>query len=235
MVSVCIATYNGEKYIYQQVYSILKQLNLNDEIIISDDGSTDNTIEILRDINDDRIRIMHNKLEKGYTKNFENAIRNAKGKFIFLCDQDDVWFDNKVAVSLKALETSDFVVSDALFVNQELESLDYTFFGIRGGRKGFFVNLLKSQYLGACMAFNNKLLKKLLPFPEKSALCPHDLWISLIAELYFKSAVIKKPLISYRRHGHNVSTGGHISQNSIFEKLKFRTYCLYHVLLRCFD
>ena len=91
MISVCIATYNGEKYIEEQIASILPQLKENDEIIISDDYSTDNTIQVLTKINSKKIKIFKNQGEKGYTSNFENAIKQAKGNYIFLCDQDDVW------------------------------------------------------------------------------------------------------------------------------------------------
>ncbi len=76
-ISVCLATYNGEKYIKEQLNSILSQLGNDDEIIISDDHSTDNTIEIIKSLEDDRIKIFVNNLEKGYSKNFENAIKSG--------------------------------------------------------------------------------------------------------------------------------------------------------------
>ena len=232
MISVCIATYNGEKYIKDQIDSILNQLGSEDEIIISDDGSDDSTIKIVNEFNDKRIKIVHNKLERGYTRNFENAIKNASGDFIFLSDQDDVWMDDKVSETINSLKKCDFVVSDALFVDKNLEDLKQTFFSIRGGSKGFLKNLYKSQYLGACVAFKKEILVKLLPFPQKVELCPHDLWVSLISEFYFKTTVINKSLIKYRRHGNNVSTGGEASSNSLYLQIKFRLYCLIQVILR---
>lgn len=232
MISVCIATYNGEKYIKEQIESILNQLGFDDEIIISDDGSIDNTIKIINEFNDKRIRIVFNKLERGYTNNFENAINNASGDFIFLSDQDDVWMHNKVSESMILLKQYDLVVSDAQFVDENLEILKYTFFSMRGGTKGFLMNLFKSQYLGACLAFKKEILVKLLPFPKKTKLCPHDLWISLISEFYFKTAIINTPLIKYRRHGNNVSTGGEVTSNSLFKQIRFRVYCFIQVVLR---
>lgn len=232
MISVCIATYNGEKYIKDQIDSILNQLGSEDEIIISDDGSDDGTIKVINEFNDKRIKIVYNNLERGYTHNFENAIKNASGDFIFLSDQDDVWMDNKVSETMNSLEKCDFVVSDALFVDENLEDLKHTFFSMRGGSKGFLKNMYKSQYLGACIAFKKEILVKLLPFPQKTELCPHDLWISLISEFYFKTIVIYKPLIKYRRHGNNVSTGGETSSNSRYIQIKFRLYCLMQVILR---
>lgn len=234
MISVCIATYNGEKYIQSQLKSILDQLSPVDEVVLSDDGSTDNTVPFVEKFKDSRIRIIYNKSEKGYARNFENAISNAKGDFIFLSDQDDVWLPGKVAETTKYLKDYHLVVSDALFVDENLNSLNYTFFGFRGGRTGFWRNLYQSQYLGACMAFRRDIFERLLPFPEKSDLCPHDLWISLIPEFFYKTMVIQKPLIKYRRHGNNVSTGGENSHNSSLKKVKFRLYCLINVLLRTF-
>lgn len=82
-ISVCLATYNGGKYIKEQLDSILSQLDTTDEVIISDDGSSDNTLEVIKKLNEDRIKIVPNKLEKGYSKNFENAISHASGDIIF--------------------------------------------------------------------------------------------------------------------------------------------------------
>ena len=94
MISVCIATYNGEKYIKEQLLSILPQLGKKDEVIISDDHSTDNTLDIVKGLNDNRIKIVMNNREKGYTSNFENALSYAIGDYIFLSDQDDIWMSN---------------------------------------------------------------------------------------------------------------------------------------------
>ncbi|URC13102.1 glycosyltransferase [Flavobacterium sp. B183] len=232
MISVCLATYNGEKFIKKQIESILHQLCSDDEIIISDDGSVDNTIRIVNGFNDKRIKIVFNKLERGYTNNFENAINHASGNYIFLSDQDDVWMDTKVSKTLELLKNNDFVVSDALFVDTDLNNLNYTYFGIRGGKNGFFQNLYKSQYLGACMAFKREILPRILPFPVKKELCPHDMWISFIAQFYYKATVIKEPLIKYRRHEKNVSTGGKSSENSVFKKLEIRFYCFFQVISR---
>lgn len=232
MVSVCIATYNGEKYIKEQLLSIISQLDSTDEIIISDDKSTDKTIEIIKELNDRRIKFFFNT-SKGYTNNFQNAIKHASGDFIFLSDQDDVWEENKVSRMTELLQEYDFVVSNAKVVNESLVDIDTTYFKMRGGGKnGFLNNLVKAKYLGCCMAFRNTMLKKLLPFPLEVTLCPHDLWISLIAEFYYKTYVIDESLILYRRHGNNVSSGGVKSSNSLFFKAQFRIYSLMKVLSR---
>ena len=230
MISVCIATYNGEKYIKDQLLSIIKQIDTNDEIIISDDLSSDNTIEIIESLKDSRIKIFFNK-NKGYTNNFQNAIKLASGNYIFLSDQDDIWVENKLKIMSDLLLKYDFVVSDAKLVNTKLESLGTTYFELRGGgENGFINNLKKLKYIGCCMAFRKKILKKTLPFPNNTLLCPHDFWIALIAEFYFKTHVIKEPLLLYRRHGGNVSS--HISSTSIIFKIQFRIYTFLKVVSR---
>ena len=106
---VLMSTYNGEKYIKEQVDSILSQLSDSDELIISDDLSTDKTLDILSSYNDKRIKVINHQPHKGLpphvyaTLNFENALKNAKGDYIFLSDQDDVWLEDKLAVAAKAI------------------------------------------------------------------------------------------------------------------------------------
>lgn len=230
MISVCMATYNGEKYIKEQLLSILKQISSNDEIIISDDLSDDKTIEIIESLNDSRIKIFFNQ-SRGYTNNFQNAIQQASGDCIFLSDQDDIWVDNKLEIMSELLLKYDFVVSDAKIVDSQLESLGSTYFELRGGgANGFMNNLKKLKYIGCCMAFRRIILKKILPFPKNSALCPHDFWIALISEFYYKTIVVQEPLLLYRRHGKNVST--HISVTSLFFKIKFRIYSFFKVISR---
>jgi len=233
-ISVCMATYNGEKYIKEQLDSILSQLAENDEIIISDDSSTDNTVEITKSFNDSRIKIYKNTKEKGYTRNFENALEKASGDIIFLSDQDDVWVENKVKKMTEILENYDFVVSDNSIVNENLKIIYKSHFEVYKTSKGFIRNLLLPRYVGACMAFKKNVLEKSLPFPENSKLCAHDYWVSLISEMYFKSYKLDEQLLLYRRHGSNASSGGEKSKNSLAHKLKVRLYTLIHLIKRNF-
>lgn len=231
MISVCMATYNGELYIEEQINSILVQLLNTDELIISDDGSIDRTIEIIKSFNDDRIKLLINN-SKCYTKNFENALSKAKGDYIFLSDQDDVWLPNKVKVTLEYLKNYDFVVNDATVVNEKLKILYKSRNKKFKIRKGFLNNFIKSYYLGCCMAFNKKVLEAALPFPKNNSLCLHDTWISLLSEKYFRTYIIEEPLIYYRRHDNNVSNGAEKWSNSILNILKIRLYLFYSILRR---
>jgi glycosyltransferase involved in cell wall biosynthesis len=232
MISVCIATYNGEKYIKEQLDSILPQLGIDDEIIISDDDSKDKTLEVIRNFEDVRIKIFMNEKENGYSKNFENAINKASGDIIFICDQDDVWMDNKVEVMLKALQVAPLAIHNARIVDGSLNLLNVSHFDLHQVKKGFLVNFLKTRYIGACMAFKKEILQKALPFPDNQKLCAYDYWLTLIAEYYYTVNLVETSLIKYRRHGNNASTGGKQSENSFLKKIKVRIYSLYQLLKR---
>lgn len=232
MISVCLATYNGENYIIEQLNSILLQLSSSDEIIISDDNSTDETLSLVRSVNDSRIKIFTNNLGQGYTRNFENAIMNSSGDFIFLCDQDDVWIENKVSVMMNSLKTADLVVSDALICDGSLNPTLGSHFKLHSTRSGFIHNFIMTRYIGACMAFKREILTKVLPFPLNSKLCAHDYWIANVGELYYRVELVDTPLIKYRRHGLNASNGGDKSKNSLSHKIKVRIYTLIHLLKR---
>src|SRR5579871_1607034 len=110
MISVCMATYNGERYILKQLQSIISQLSENDEIVISDDSSTDNTINIIKSFNDSRIRLYENNKFGSPIFNLENALKHAKNDFIFLSDQDDLWESNKVKTLVEKLNQYDLVL-----------------------------------------------------------------------------------------------------------------------------
>lgn len=234
-ISVCMAVYNGALYIHPQIKSILSQLPLSSELIVSDDGSSDLTLSIVRSFNDPRIRICQNQGNKGYSNNFENALGLARGTYIFLSDQDDIWVDGKVDKMILALSYSDLVVSNAEYVDQNLQSLGINLFGLRGGKQGLINNFIKSRYLGACMAFRNEMLEVLLPFPSNKKLCPHDFWISIVGEACYKVILISEPLILYRRHGKNASSGGGASANSLLEKIVYRIYAMSCLISRCFQ
>ena len=234
MISVCMATYNGGKYIEEQVRSILPQLSEGDELIVSDDHSADDTIDILKSIRDERIRIFTNPGQKGYAGNFENALRQAGGDIIFLSDQDDVWMDGKADAVLRELERCDFVVTDAEIVDSNRNPLYPSHFAHTSVRQGFLLNFWKTRYIGACMAFRRRVLQKALPFPRNRALCAHDYWLAIVAELYFRVGLIHKPCLRYRRHDGNASSGGLDKSNaSIYRRIIKRIYCGLHLIRIC--
>jgi len=225
-VSVCMATYNGEKYIFEQLKSILNSDKIT-EVIISDDGSTDKTKNIIESFKDKRIKIIEGP-KKGLIKNFENSIKNATGKFIFLSDQDDVWLDNKVDIMLEKLCKYDLVCSDCFVTNKDLEVTTQSFFKLNKSKKGIFKNIVKNSYLGCCIGFNQKLVKDILPFPEKIGM--HDWWIGLVAELKYSTLFLEEKLIYFRRHSNTNSITACESNFSISRKIKWRLTIAYSLL-----
>lgn len=225
MISVCMPTYNGELFINEQLDSILNQSTAVDEIIISDDSSTDGTVEIIKLYADPRIRLLENQQFASPVFNIENALKHAKGDCIFLADQDDIWEYNKVELLLKKLKSNLLVVSDGQIINQKGEIISPSIFNIFKSKRGFTKNFIKNSYMGSCMAFNKDLLKFVLPFPKGIAM--HDLWIGLNAELYGDPVFIPEKLIRYRRHDQNETPlDSTTNKNSLWFKLSFRIIVL---------
>lgn len=228
-ISVCMAVYNGEAYIYEQLKSITNQLSSNDEIIISDDGSNDNTIEIIKSFSDPRIKIYYNSFHN-HILNFEFALKQASGDYIFLSDQDDVWLENKVKIMKGYLENYDVVCSDCIPTDSNLNPIlnSYTNKPVER-RKGLLTNFIKNNYLGCCMAFNRRVLLKAVPFPAK--LITHDTWIGLVGEIIGKTKFIGDKLIFFRRHSNNTSNTLNGSTLKFYQKLHYR-YIILKGLIR---
>jgi glycosyltransferase involved in cell wall biosynthesis len=228
LISVCIPTYNGEKFLKQQLDSILNQSVPVDEIIISDDSSTDKTIEIIKSYKDNCIKLLENQNFKSPIFNLENALRNVTGDYIFLADQDDIWHSDKVKIVLGHLKNHNLIITDCDLIDEDNNVLASSFFAIANSGKGFFKNFIQNTYLGCCMAFDKKLLNYVLPFPKGIAM--HDIWIGLNAEFVSSIYFCNIPLGSYRRHGNNTSPLRGESRYSIFYKLKYRIEMLLLVL-----
>jgi glycosyltransferase involved in cell wall biosynthesis len=220
-VSVCMAVYNGEKYIRQQIESVLSELQQDDELLIYDDLSTDTTARIVEELTfDKRIKFKQNATQLGVVKNFELLLENARGEYIFLCDQDDVWLPGKVERCVQALTKHTLVVTDCLVVNQNLDVLYPSFFQLRHSGAGVLKNICKNTYLGCCMAFRKELLNMCLPIPKSIPM--HDMWLGLIAEANGNVLFIEEKLSLYRRHQSAASPTAGVSDFSIFKKIKLR-------------
>jgi len=199
-----MAAYNGEKFIGEQITSILIQLPADAEFIISDDGSIDNTENIVASFNDKRIKFIKNNT--GFNSpvgNFSNALSNATGDYIFLTDQDDVWMDGKLKKHMALMEHYTLVISDAVVVGENKEVLIPSYFKMRGSISGFKNNLLKNSYVGCCMSFHSTLVKRALPFPRYIYM--HDWYIGLLAELNGTVFFCDEQFLLYRRHDNNAS------------------------------
>lgn len=228
MISVVLAAYKGEKYIRSQVESILPELSEGDELIISDDFPSGETKKSVADLieNDGRIVYIHGP-GKGVISNFEYAISRAKGDYIFLSDQDDVWLEGKVqAVMNEFANGTDLVLHNAIIADGELHETGETAFGINKTKKGLLRNIIKNSYQGCCMAFRSEMRKYILPFPPKIPM--HDQWIGLMAERHGKVGLISTPLILYRRHGGNVTGNG----SGFITKLRWRADIILSIIGR---
>ncbi|MCR5467570.1 MAG: glycosyltransferase [Lachnospiraceae bacterium] len=212
-ISVAVATYNGEKYIKEQIGSILQNLRDGDEIVVSDDGSTDDTLSVIEKMDTGNVSLKIVKGPgKGIKQNIGNAIKECSGDYIFLADQDDVWTYEKVSVVLPFLEEGrHLVVHDAKVVNEDLKKeIMPSFFEYRGSGSGFLRNMIKNRYMGCCMAFTNEVREMVLPIPDNIEM--HDWWIGVLCDIKYRDTIfIKNKLLLYRRHDENVSDFGHNS------------------------
>jgi glycosyltransferase involved in cell wall biosynthesis len=208
-ISVCMASYNGERYIAKQLRSILLQLSSEDEIIIVDDASRDQTRARIREFNDDRIRLIENNTNIGVARAFEEAIKRASGEIIFLSDQDDVWESDKVSSVLQAFNDHPdvrVIVTDAIVIDADDQPVGYRHFEKRGKfHPGILTNIIRNMYHGCTMSFRSTLLPNILPFPGGSGIL-HDAWIGIRNEMSGGATFyIDRPLIRYRRHSANAS------------------------------
>ena len=221
-----MATYNGESFIREQLTSILSQLVFDDEVWIADDGSTDDTLEIVKEFRDPRVQIISSaKKRLGPIYNLERALYRARGNWIFLADQDDVWLPNKVAQVLAELENSgaDCVLHDAYFYAQKKNGIwesEKRIFEVRPPQHGVLANVTKNSFTGCCMAFRRELLETALPFPAKLPM--HDQWIGLCAEKKKKVRFLNEPLLKYRRHLHNATDLANGKKAGLWQKLLWR-------------
>ena len=213
-ISVALCTYNGDKYIGEQLNSILQQTQPVDEIIIVDDGSIDNTITISKEIlNESNIdyKIDVNSKNLGVCGNFEKAISLCTGDIIFTSDQDDVWLDNKVERILIEFddEKCQLVYTDAFLTDQMLHIQNNSLWEVYGFKKEINkqnimdIMLNHNVVTGATMAFRKKILKESFPIPRIDGFY-HDEWLALNALRFGQIKAINEKLIYYRQHNQNV-------------------------------
>lgn len=223
-VSVCIASYNGNKYIKYQIKSILKELNIDDEIIIIDDCSTDETINEILSFNDPRIRLFQNSSNVGNIKTFEKAIFNSSNDFIFLADHDDVWTDNRIEIMMNELRKEDIylVSGNSLSINEDGLRSNINLGSLKSETsKKHRTNIIKifigkSKYFGCCMAFNKKINNTILPFPKYIE--SHDLWIAMAANVLKKNVHIEEIVLERRIHSNNLSLASRKFSRKIFSR-----------------
>lgn len=234
-----MATYNGERFLREQIDSILCQLGPDDELIISDDGSTDGTLGIIESCNDPRIRLLHHRRKPEYasirhsrnfyyaTDNFENALGAARGDYIFLSDQDDVWLEGKVEECLKGLATWDCVVHDMQIIDGTNNLLSASRYGASPVPGNWLGIIWRMCLWGCCLCFRRSVLDSILPFPHR--LIAHDYWICAVVLKDLSLGYISLPLIAYREYKGSTS---YKARNPAFHKIKYRVRLFLQVFLR---
>ncbi|MCF7914649.1 MAG: glycosyltransferase family 2 protein [Spirochaetaceae bacterium] len=234
-ISVALCTYNGEKYIENQLESILKQTCPIDELIIVDDCSSDSTINKIRKIEDSRIKLVRNNENLGYVKNFEKAINLCSNEIIFLSDQDDIWALNKVEEIkqvFKINEKAKVVYSDAIIIDKYNNVLAESLYSKlknsnqkEGNRRNPIDTFNDIDIKGCLVAFKKEFLDTILPFEKNWG---HDHWITILAYITNNLYYLDKQLIYYRRHSEH-----HGSDDSFLETTNDRKSTS-NVLLRRF-
>lgn len=226
-ISVCMAAYNGERYITAQLQSILVQLSDNDEVVVVDDGSTDGTRDCVRSLRDDRIRLIEHEHNQGMSHTFEDAIRGASNSILFLSDQDDLWVPDKISTIRQAFIDNPrvtLIVTDSSLIHADGSLLLESYLGRYGPfRPGFWANLVKNRYGSHNLAFRASILSEILPLPHKHDVL-HDHWIGLRHSLsHGHTLYIDRPLTLSRRH-ETTATGR--KPLSMLRKIRIRVHLL---------
>ena len=219
-ISIAMCTYNGEKYLQEQLDSIVNQSRLPNELIVCDDNSSDQSISILERFSvlaPFSVRIFKNQANMGSTKNFEKAITLCEGDIIALSDQDDVWHDDKLKLIEEVFNSSKqvgAVFSNGNIVSEDLSSLGHTLWDTYDFReknrikflngKAFELILNHNVITGATLAFRSSFRNKILPI---SPLWVHDSWIAFLFSIISSIKFIDKTVIEYRQH-KNQQIGG---------------------------
>ena len=213
-ISIAMATYNGAKYIREQIDSIQNQTIQEFELVVCDDNSIDDTYLILKDyeVRDNRIKVFKNETNVGFKKNFERVIELCQGDYIALCDQDDIWLPDHLEVLIKAIDDkSQLACGKPIFVNELNEELpkkfnyfmmDYIPENNEDLARHFF--LCRGMLQGASMLIKRSFFKKALPIPKGASY--HDTWFTALACFSGGVKYVDKPVMRYRRYGNAVTS-----------------------------
>ena len=213
MLSIAMATYNGERFLREQLDSLLAQTITDFEVVVCDDCSKDSTVAILEEYakKDSRFRIYRNEHNLGFKKNFEQAIMRCKGDYIALCDQDDIWYPNHLELLLDNIGdcvlccgNSDIVDKDNVYLNKRMSDTDGVHFIPEDKHKLLYrLFFAGNPFQGASMLLKAEFAKKCVPIPDNVSY--HDAWICACACTLGKVSYLFTSLTRYRQHGDNVT------------------------------
>lgn len=223
MVSIALATYNGEKFLRQQLDTLITQTYKNIEIIICDDNSTDTTWQILREYKENykNIKIFRNKENLGFIKNFELAVSLCKGDFIAISDQDDLWQPEKIEKLVNNINGYSLIYSDSAFIDENGASLGekmgdtYSFVEGFDGRNFTLTNCVS----GHASMFRRDLLPHLLPFPS---CVDYDWWAAFVATTQNGLKYFDECLVAYRQHAQSVTDNSGLRKDAIKDTKQYK-------------
>lgn len=247
-ISIALCTYNGTRFLEAQLASLVSQNRRPDELVVCDDNSTDSSVALIREFATDapfRVQIYENPTRLGSTKNFERAISLCKGDVIALCDQDDIWNNEKLSLTEgHFLDNPNvgLVFTDASIVDEKESPLGYNLWETlefdRASQArikssaAFNILVQRPLVTGATMAFRSKFRDLVLPIPEDISLI-HDAWIALMISLVASLDLIDRPLIKYRQHGTQQIGASHkeprVIESGILQRAKRRTTFAEHI------
>lgn len=232
-ISVVMATYNGERYLKEQIQSVLLELLPGDELIIVDDNSQDGTFEILGSLNSPGVFVVRNPVNLGVSATFEFGLALSNNDLIFLCDQDDVWLPGKRAAFVSVFDEDpavSVVISDAEVIDGCGQLIAPSFMATKGGFVGgVLATVWRNRYLGCAMALRRTLLAAALPVPRYIPM--HDMWFGVVGRMTGKVVYLPTPLLMYRRHSGNVSPS---SRQSLLRMARWRFFLIFAILIRFF-
>ncbi|HEP1839289.1 TPA: glycosyltransferase [Streptococcus suis] len=226
-----MAVYNGEKFLIEQLDSIIPQLSENDEIVISYDQSTDGTLALVTEYSqkDSRIKLIINNTP-GLFANFENAIKFCSNDIVFISDQDDIWDLQKCSTVMKYFEENDridMVIHNGIHFNSLTDEKSTDFFNLHNISNNRIRNFLKPRYSGCCMAFKRELTSTLLPIPSNVG--GYDHWIGMVGETFGEIKFVDDILIYHRLHNSNFTP---TSRRGLIEVVKYRSLLLIELCKR---
>lgn len=219
-VAICMATYNGENFLDEQIRSILEQSDSNWMLFISDDGSTDSTPSIVKRFSENhssKIVVVNNPCVHSASKNFMNLLRfivdTNNFQYFMFCDQDDVWKKNKIALSREKMENENNKISEPILIHTDLEVVDSNLNRIQPSfvrmrslntYRDDLAHLLVQNNVTGCTMYFNQILAEMALSSFADSIAMHDWWLALIASSFGKIVFIDRPTILYRQHSHNV-------------------------------
>ena len=231
IVDIIMGTYNGERYIKEQIESIIKNTWNNWRIWVCDDGSTDKTEEIVKIYQEeypDKIFWKPNEKNKGAAINFLDGARKAQGDYVMFCDQDDYWLPNKIEDTVNCMKQAEAqygektpitVFTDATVVDEQLQTIMDSFHKsskLDTSKLDLSHMLMENKMMGCTMLLNRALLEKLKKFPKKVRM--HDWWAGIVAAAYGRIIYLDKPTMLYRQHTNNVVGSTAFSKDAVLKK-----------------